>query len=72
MDNEIVQTPPPHDIHIPLLPPNIKVKHKKEKSKKNITTPKVINPNSKNQSKKKAKEISRQLFKITNKLNKMT
>ena len=75
MDIDIrVQTPPPTHIHIPVLPPNIKVKHKKVKanSKIPIHIPKVVDPNSKNQTKKKAKQNAKTLSNLINKLNKFT
>ena len=71
MDNEIVKTILPNDIYIPLVLPNLKVKHKvkhNKKSKLSIPIPKVGNPNSKNQLKKKAKQNAKNLLEITIKL----
>lgn len=68
-------TPPPNEI-INTKPPSIKKSHKQAKMKKNYTTSLVTstknklirNVNSKNQKKKKEKQLARQLFKITKKI----
>ena len=66
MDN-YNQTPPPSEIH---NPPNIKESYKKCK-KKNAKPKlqKIRDINSKNQKKKTAKQLSRQLFKMSKKIN---
>jgi hypothetical protein len=68
-------TPPPNEI-INTKPPSIKKIHKQAKMKKNYTIPLVTsrknklncNVNSKNQKKRKEKQLARQLFKITKKI----
>jgi hypothetical protein len=84
MDNH---TPPPNEIiHlINISPPNIKQAYKNSKKvKKNenananiISRSKIYKPqkirdiNSKNQKKKKAKQLARQLFKLSKKIGKI-
>jgi len=69
-------TPPPNEI-INTKPPSIKKSHKQAKMKPQklyytiSTSPKhtiIRNVNSKNQKKKKAKQLARQLFKLTKKI----
>ena len=70
MDNH---TPPPNDI-INIAPPNIKKTYKNSKKVKQNTNTKLYKPqiiadkNSKNQKKKKTKQLARQLFKISKKI----
>ena len=70
MDNH---TPPPNDI-INIAPPNIKKTYKNSKKVKQNTNTKLYKPqkiadkNSKNQKKKKTKQLARQLFKIGKKI----
>ena len=75
-------TPPPNDIiHLHLIniiPPNIKEAYKNSKKvKKQNTDTKIYKPqkirdiNSKNQKKKKAKQLARQLFKLSKKVGKI-
>jgi len=75
MDN---QTPPPNQI-INGIPPNIKTTYKNSKKVKHSTytntkiykPQKIADKNSKNQKKKKAKQIARQLFKLSKKVGKI-
>jgi hypothetical protein len=73
MDN---QTPPPNEfIHlINIIPPNIKKAYKNSKKVKKSTNIKLYKPqkiadkNSKNQKKRKEKQLARQLFKLSKKI----
>ena len=74
MDN---QTPPNQIINI--SPPNIKQAYKNSKKVKHTTytntkkykPQKIADINSKNQKKKKAKQLARQLFKLSKKVGKI-
>ena len=77
MDN---QTPPPNEnININRIPPNIKKAHKNsKKSKYSVNTntklykpQKIADINSKNQKKRKAKQLARQLFKLSKNIGKI-
>ena len=75
MDN---QTPPPNEI-INRMPPNIKESYKNsKKSKYSVNTntklykpQKISDKNSKNQKKRKAKQLARQLFKLSKNIGKI-
>ena len=77
MDN---QTPPPNEnININRMPPNIKESYKNNKKSKysvytnsKLYTPhKLADKNSKNQKKRKAKQLARQLFKLSKNIGKI-
>ena len=77
MDN---QTPPPNEnININRMPPNIKKAYKNsKKSKYSVNTntklykpQKIADINSKNQKKRKAKQLARQLFKLSKNIGKI-
>lgn len=74
MENLNETPPPPEYIQQPY---NIKQSYKKKKEKKIYTTPLVkkakliCNINSKNQKKKLAKQLARQLFKLNKKISNM-